>query len=90
MTVKEIRKRAKTLGIEPGRMNKADLIRAIQAAEGNPVCYRSGREYCGELACLWLADCVPGQAAPKPVAEAEAQPDHDPDAVGARTGKWRR
>jgi len=34
MTIPEIRAKAKALGITPGKMKKADLIHAIQTAEG--------------------------------------------------------
>jgi hypothetical protein len=58
MTVTEIRKYAKKKGVNPGRMTKAELIRAIQAAENNPTCYRSDRKFnCPETNCLWEKDC---------------------------------
>jgi len=80
MTIREIRKRAKTLGIKPGRMNKLELVRAVQAAENNPQCFRSGLTHCDQTECLWLEDCIPEQFARQ----------NQLAGIGARTGKWRR
>jgi hypothetical protein len=58
MNMTEIKKLAKQKGIDPGLMKKAELIRAIQAAEGNPSCYGSDRKFhCPEINCLWEKDC---------------------------------
>jgi hypothetical protein len=58
MNVAEIRKYAEGKGVDPGRLKKAELIRAIQAAEGNPTCYGSERKFrCPETGCLWDKDC---------------------------------
>ena len=60
MNMQDLRKRAKAMGINPNKMNKADLIRAIQRAEGNIDCFATARvEDCGELGCLWRTDCMP-------------------------------
>ncbi len=80
MNMKEVRKRAKTVGVTLETENKADLVRAIQAKEGNPQCFHSGRKLCPEKSCCWLEDCIPQQ-----YAEMHAQ-----KGVGARTGPWRR
>ena len=54
----EIRRYAKSKGVSPGKMKKKELVRAIQAAEGNPTCYGSDRKtHCPETACLWEVDC---------------------------------
>ncbi len=58
MNVTEIKKYAKGKGVEAGTMKKKELIRAIQAAEGNPTCYGSERKFsCPEIKCLWETDC---------------------------------
>jgi hypothetical protein len=58
MKMTEIKKLAKRKGIDPGLMKKAELIRAIQAAEGNPTCYGSERRFsCPEVSCLWEKEC---------------------------------
>jgi len=80
VTLREIRKQAKTLGIRPASKSKVELIRAIQSAEGNPACFRTGRTHCDQTACCWLEDCVPQQFAEM----------RQLSGIGARTGKWRR
>jgi hypothetical protein len=58
MKVTEIKKYARGKGVAPGTMKKKELIRAIQAAEGNPACYGSERKAnCPERTCLWEMDC---------------------------------
>lgn len=58
MTVSEIGVIAKRLGLKVGKLRKVDLVRAIQAAEGNPACFCSGESgRCGQEACLWRVDC---------------------------------
>jgi hypothetical protein len=58
MTIQETRKIAKSWGIKTANMKKADIIRAIQQAEGNCDCYNTGRvQACGQNACLWREDC---------------------------------
>jgi hypothetical protein len=59
MTIQEVRSIAKTLGIKTARMSKADIIRAIQAAEGNFDCYGSPADgYCDQEDCIWREDCL--------------------------------
>lgn len=58
MKLEEIKAKAKTLGVAPGKMKKAELIRAIQQAEENPCCFATGQgEICGQNGCLWRRDC---------------------------------
>ena len=58
MNMTEIKKYARGKGVDPGAMRKSELIRAIQAAEGNPCCYGSDRKaHCPETNCLWEKDC---------------------------------
>jgi hypothetical protein len=57
MTVKEIKKIAKEMGINGAKMLKADLIRAIQGKEGNTPCYQTGVVACGQTGCCWFGDC---------------------------------
>ena len=64
MKVQEIKEIAVKLGIKPGRMKKADLVRAVQRGEGNEDCYGSERAAnCGQLECLWRKDCLKQAAA---------------------------
>ncbi len=57
MKVTEIRTIARNLGVKNySRLNKADLIRAVQVAEGNSPCYQQIID-CGEHQCLWREEC---------------------------------
>lgn len=57
MNLKQIREKASTLGVKNySRYRKDHLIKIIQEVEGNVPCFK-GIEGCGELACLWRADC---------------------------------
>ncbi len=58
MNMTQIKEIARKNGVKPGRMKKADLIRAIQLAEKNPQCFGTGYlQHCGEERCLWRKDC---------------------------------
>ena len=58
MKLAEIRAIAAQQGIKAGKMNKGELIRTIQTAEGNEACFGSGRAAtCGQAQCLWRDDC---------------------------------
>ena len=58
MKLAEIKAVAADKGVKAGRMTKAELIRAVQTAEGNPSCFATGQvEECGETTCLWREDC---------------------------------
>ena len=58
MNLKEVKKVAEQRGVRPGRHKKAELIRSIQAAENNPVCFMTDQaDNCGQMSCLWRSDC---------------------------------
>jgi hypothetical protein len=57
MTIYEIRKMAKKMGINPNEINKMDLIRSIQIKEGNTPCYKTADNSCVMTDCLWKSDC---------------------------------
>ena len=58
MKVNDIREIARKRGIKPAKMNKTDLVRAIQTDEGNQSCFMTGyKDKCGQLCCLWREDC---------------------------------
>jgi hypothetical protein len=58
MKMQIIREIARHHGMEPGRQNKIDLIRAIQRREGNFDCFGSAwNGICDRYDCLWRADC---------------------------------
>ena len=58
MNMKEVRKRAADMGVRPQPRRKADVIRAIQSAEGNTPCFATGRSDCDQARCYWREDCL--------------------------------
>lgn len=58
MTMAEIRQKAISLGIQPGQMNKAELIHSIQRAEGNTSCFGTSNGQCPYTDCCFMADCL--------------------------------
>ena len=59
MNMKEIKAMAKRMGVAPGTLKKAELIRTIQKAEHNNPCFDTAEKAtCGQDACLWRKDCV--------------------------------
>lgn len=58
MNVQEIKERAKDFGIKISRMNKTNLIQAIQLSEGNFNCFASAENgECDQMDCIWRDDC---------------------------------
>jgi hypothetical protein len=58
MTLKEIREKARSMGIKNyTRFRKENLIRIIQETEGNSPCFKNTCD-CGEHQCLWRQDCL--------------------------------
>lgn len=58
MKMPDIKKKAQAVGVNPAKFKKADLIRAIQKAEGNNACFGSGTSACPYMDCCWREDCV--------------------------------
>lgn len=56
MTIQEIRKKAKAIGVKANG-GKSELIRRIQQAEGNDVCFGS-RQQCSQMGCCWRDVCL--------------------------------
>ena len=58
MKLEEIKEIARQHDIKVGKLKKAELVRAIQSAEGNDPCFATGQaSECGQAECLWRADC---------------------------------
>jgi hypothetical protein len=57
ITMAEIRKKAKNLGITAGKMKKAELIRAVQQAEGYTACFGMSNGQCVHTDCCFMQDC---------------------------------
>ncbi|MGA2916766.1 MAG: hypothetical protein ABSE89_12140 [Sedimentisphaerales bacterium] len=58
MTMAEIGQKAIFLGIQPGQMNKTELIHSIQRAEGNTSCFGTANGQCLHTDCCFMADCL--------------------------------
>ena len=59
MKMADIQNKAKSLGIKPSKMKKADLIRSIQSQEGNFSCFQtSANGQCSQESCCWRDDCL--------------------------------
>ena len=58
MTVKELQKMAKGLGIKTAGLKKVELIKAIQKAEGNFDCFGTATDYCDQMNCLFRENCL--------------------------------
>ncbi|MBE0479154.1 SAP domain-containing protein [Candidatus Aerophobetes bacterium] len=58
MNMLELRKKAKNLGVSTYRKKKPQIIREIQAKEGNFPCFGTARGFCDQLNCLWRSDCL--------------------------------
>ncbi|UCF02625.1 MAG: Rho termination factor N-terminal domain-containing protein [Deltaproteobacteria bacterium] len=58
MTVKELQKVAKAMGIKTTGLRKAEMIREIQRTEGNFDCFGSAIDYCDQMNCLFRKDCL--------------------------------
>jgi hypothetical protein len=59
MKLEDVRSIAKSRGVHPGKLSETELIRAIQADEGNFDCFATapGGE-CDQATCLWRLDCI--------------------------------
>ncbi|BAV33414.1 SAP domain-containing protein [Sulfuricaulis limicola] len=58
MKIQKIRELARHQGLDPGKADKVELIRAIQRKEGNFDCFATAHAgACDQDACLWRADC---------------------------------
>jgi hypothetical protein len=56
----EVKEIAREMGIRLGKMNKTELIHAIQVQENNTPCYGKAGENCDQVKCSWREDCVLG------------------------------
>lgn len=58
MTITEIRTKAKQLGLNPGKINKVELIHTMQVAEGYNPCYGRSNGQCPYMECCFRVDCL--------------------------------
>jgi hypothetical protein len=59
MKTADILQKAKNIGLDPGKMKKDMLIRAIQSKEGNESCFKAKQTSCDQYSCCWRDDCKP-------------------------------
>ncbi|MGA9665571.1 MAG: SAP domain-containing protein, partial [Gallionella sp.] len=59
MKLGDVRTIAKSHGIRPDHLSKAELIKVIQTEEGNFDCFGSASNgECDQEYCLWREDCL--------------------------------
>jgi hypothetical protein len=58
MTMSQVKQKAKSLGVKPGKMKKAELIHSIQKAEGYTPCFGSSSGNCPYIDCCFMPDCL--------------------------------
>ena len=58
MGMPEIKKKAQSLGLMPGKMKKPELIHTIQMTEGNTPCFGRSDGQCGNSGCCFMRDCL--------------------------------
>jgi hypothetical protein len=58
MKLEDVRSIAISRGIRPGNHSKTELIRSLQAEEGNFDCFATAYGgVCSEANCFWREDC---------------------------------
>ena len=58
MGMPEIKRKAKALGITPGKMKKTELIHTVQVAEGCTPCFGRSDGQCDNSGCCFMRDCL--------------------------------
>ena len=58
MGMPEIRMKARSIGIDPGKMKKPELIHAIQVTEGYEPCFGRSNGQCSNTDCCFIKDCL--------------------------------
>jgi len=58
MTMPQIKRKAKCLGVSAGKMKKAELIHTIQVTEGFEPCFGRSNGDCSNTACCFMPDCL--------------------------------
>ncbi len=58
MKIQRVREIAREQGLEPGKADKVELIKAIQIKEGNFDCFATAYGgVCDQTGCRWREDC---------------------------------
>jgi hypothetical protein len=58
MSIRELQKMARSLGINTGGLNRVGLVRAIQRTEGNFACFGTAIGACDQINCRFRDDCI--------------------------------
>ena len=58
LNMREIRIKAKALGLTPRKMRKAELVHAVQTAEGHTPCFGTSDDQCSHTDCCFMIDCL--------------------------------
>jgi hypothetical protein len=58
MSIRELQKMARSLGINTGGLNRIGLVQAIQRAEGNFACFGTAVGSCDQINCRFREDCI--------------------------------
>lgn len=58
MKMVELKQKAESLNVQPGKKKKADLVHAIQQAEGNNPCFGTTDGQCHNTNCCFMQDCL--------------------------------
>ena len=53
-----LRARARDLGVVTSKLQKPEVIKAMQLAEGNFDCFGTAMEYCHQVEGLFRMDCL--------------------------------
>ena len=58
MKIQRVREIARERGLQSGKAEKEELIKAIQRQEGNFDCFATAYDgVCDQTGCLWREDC---------------------------------
>ncbi|OGI48997.1 MAG: SAP domain-containing protein [Candidatus Muproteobacteria bacterium RIFCSPHIGHO2_12_FULL_60_33] len=58
MKIQRVREIARERGLDPGKAERVELIKAIQRQEGNFDCFASAYAgLCDQTGCRWREDC---------------------------------
>ena len=58
LSMPQIRTKAQSLGIDPGKMKKPELIHTIQVTEGYSPCFGMSGGHCDYTDCCFIKDCL--------------------------------
>jgi hypothetical protein len=58
MSIRDLQKMARCLGINTGGLNRVGLVWAIQSAEGNFACFGTASGSCDQINCRFREDCI--------------------------------